>query len=159
MVTDAVGATGTAGTALISIMIRPAPRSTLVPDTTLFRSAPGATSVNVADTWNAPPSRLYSYAPSGAVTTMGPVGPTHDRRTVTDAVSAPGTAGTALTTSGVGAETQVLSVVDLAVTLCAPGATRLDVGGVWNERTSRLSSYPSKKAVTTMVPVGTAHVG
>src|SRR3989442_1655766 len=111
MVTDAVGATGTAGTALTTSGVGAETQVLSVVDLAVTLCAPGATSVNVADTWNAPPSRLYSYAPSGAVTTMVPVG----------------TARTALTTSGVGAETQVLSVVDLAVTLCAPGATSVNV--------------------------------
>ena len=46
---------------------------------------------------------------------------------VTEAVGAAGTAGTALTVSGVAADTQVLSVALRAVTLCAPGATPVNV--------------------------------
>ena len=44
--------------------------------------------------------------------TMVPVGTAQVGCTVTEAVGAAGTAGTALTVSGVGAETQVISVVE-----------------------------------------------
>src|SRR5258706_4002346 len=110
MVTDAVGATGTAGTALTTSGVGAETQVLSVVDLAVTLCAPGATSVNVADTWNAPPSRLYSYAPSGAVKTMIALGTTPVTCLVTDAACATGTTGTALTTSGVGAETQVLSV-------------------------------------------------
>src|SRR6266446_6602045 len=60
---------------------------------------------------------------------------------VTLAVGATGTAGTALTVSGVALETQVLSVVDRSVTLCNPGATPVNVAEAWNAPPSRLYSY------------------
>src|SRR5258707_5129938 len=76
---------------------------------------------------------------------------------VTLAVGATGTAGTALTVSGVALETQVLSVVDRSVTLCNPGATPVNVAEAWNAPPSRLYSYAPVGAVMTMVPVGIAH--
>jgi hypothetical protein len=60
---------------------------------------------------------LYSYAPIGAVTTMVPVGIAQVGCTVTLAVGAEGTPGTALTVTLVPAETQVGSAVFLTVTL------------------------------------------
>src|SRR5258708_36403526 len=72
---------------------------------------------------------------------------------VTEAVGATGTAGTALTVSGVALETQVLSVVDRSVTLCNPGATPVNVAEAWNAPPSRLYSYAPVGAVMTMVPV------
>src|SRR5258708_30376951 len=103
------------------VMIRRAPRSTLFPHTTLFRSVvdrsvtlcnPGATPVNVAEAWNAPPSRLYSYAPVGAVMRLVALAIAHLCSMLTLSVVVTGKAGTALTVSGVALETQVLSVVD-----------------------------------------------
>ena len=90
---------------------------------------------------------------------MVPVGTAQVGCTVTEAVGAAGTAGTALTVSGVGAETQVISVVERAVTLCAPGATSVNVAAAWNAPPSRLYSNAPSGAVMTMVPVGTAQVG
>src|SRR5439155_16144223 len=123
MVTLAVGATGTAGTALTVSGVALETQVLSVADRSVTLCNPGATPVNVAEAWNAPPSRLYSYAPVGAVMTMVTVGVADVGLMVTVAVGATGTAGTALTVSGVALETQVLSVVDRSVTLCNPGAT------------------------------------
>src|SRR5664280_846972 len=61
---------------------------------------PTATSVKVGLAWYAPRSTSYSYcAPSGAVTTIVPVGTAHVGCTVTLAVGVAVTAGTALTVS------------------------------------------------------------
>jgi hypothetical protein len=77
---------------------------------------PGATPVNVADAWNAPPSILYSNpAPVGALTTIVPVGTAHVGCTVTDAVGAAGGVGTALTVTVVGLEIHVGDAVFLTV--------------------------------------------
>src|SRR5258705_7001773 len=128
-------------------MIRPAAISTLFPFTTLFRSSgvgadtqvlstvdltvtlcgPGATTVNGLAAHKTPPSTLYSKAPVGAVITIVPVGAAQVGCTVTEAVGAAGGVGAGFTVSGVGADTQVLSTVDLTVTLCGPGATRVNV--------------------------------
>src|SRR4029077_4355776 len=123
MVTEAVGAAGTAGTALTVSGVAADTQVLSVALRAVTLCAPGATPANVGDTWKVPPSRLYSNpAPTGAVMTMVPVGIAHVGSMVTEAVGAAGTAGTALTVSGVAADTQVLSVALRAVTLCAPGA-------------------------------------
>ena len=46
---------------------------------------------------------------------------------MTDAVGAAGAVGAAFTVRGVAAETQVISTVDLTVTLWRPGATPVNV--------------------------------
>jgi len=58
---------------------------------------------------------------------------------VTEAVGATGTAGTALTVSGVALETQVY-LLDRSVTLCNPGATPVNVAES-KCAASRLYSY------------------
>ncbi len=98
-------------------------------------------------------------APVGAVTTMVPVGTAQVGWAVTEAVGAAGGVGMAFTVSGVGAETQVISVVDLTVTLCAPGATPVNVVAAPKAPPSRLYSKAPIGAVITMVPVGVAQVG
>src|SRR5438034_11272837 len=99
MVTLAVGAIGTAGTALTVSGVALETQVLSVVDRSVTLCNPGATPVNVAEAWNAPPSRLYSYAPVGAVMTMVPVHSFHTRRSSDLAVGATGTAGTALTVS------------------------------------------------------------
>src|SRR5258706_8575929 len=117
MVTLAVGATGTAGTALTVSGVALETQVLSVVDRSVTLCNPGATPVNVAEAWNAPPSRLYSYAPVGAVMTME-LGRTDVFGSMTAQSGVPtGTAGTALTVSGVALETQVLSVLDRSVTL------------------------------------------
>ncbi len=79
---------------------------------------PGATPVNVAEAWKAPPSKLYSKpAPVGAVTTIVPVGVVQSGCTVTLAVGAAGGVGTLFTVNGVWFDTQVGLAVFLTVTL------------------------------------------
>src|SRR5258708_10509508 len=134
MVTEAVGATGTAGTALTVSGVALETQVLSVVDRSVTLCNPGATPVNVAEAWNAPPSRLYSYAPVGAVMTMVPVGIMGGAHICTPAIRATGTAGSALTESGVALETQVLSVVDRSVTLCNPGATPVNVAERSEER-------------------------
>src|SRR5437763_15859322 len=112
MVTLAVGATGTAGTALTVRGVALETQELSEVDRSVTLCNPGATPVNVAEAWNAPPSRLYSYAPVGAVMTMVPVGIRSEERRVGQAVGANGTAGTALTVSGDALESKVVSVVD-----------------------------------------------
>src|SRR5436190_21472429 len=106
MVTLAVGATGTAGTALTARGDALETQVLSVVDRSVTLCNPGATPVNVAEAWNAPPSRLYSYAPDGAVMTIVPVGIAHACPTRRSSDLATGTAGTALTVSGVALETQ-----------------------------------------------------
>src|SRR6266849_3368642 len=159
MVTLAVGATGTAGTALTVSGVALETQVLSVVDRSVTLCNPGATPVNVAEAWNAPPSRLYSYDPLGAVMTMVPIEIEHVRKMVTLAVGATCTAGPALTVSRVALKTPVLSVVARSVTLCYPGATPVNVAEAWNAPPSRLYSYAPVGAVMTMVPVGIAHVG
>jgi hypothetical protein len=122
---------------------------------------PGATPVNVAEAWNAPPSKLYSNpAPVGAVTSIVPVGTAQVGCTVTVAVGAAGGVGTALTVTVAGADIQVGSAVLITVMLCAPGATPVNVAEAWKTPPSKLYwKFGPVGALTTMVPVGTAHVG
>src|SRR5258706_8235682 len=131
MFTEAVGATGTAGTALTVSGVALETQVLSVVDRSVTLCNPGATPVNVAEAWNAPPSRLYSYAPVGAVMTMVQVGIGHFALMGVQAFGVTSTAGTALTVSGVALETQVLSVVDRSVTLCNPGATPVNVAEAW----------------------------
>src|SRR5258706_5341936 len=159
MFTEAVGATGTAGTALTVSGVALETQVLSVVDRSVTLCNPGATPVNVAEAWNAPPSRLYSYAPVGAVMTMVLVGIGHVGGMVTEAVGATGTAGTALTVSGVALETQVLSVVDRSVTLCNPGSFFNDAATTEIYTLSLHYALPIFGAVMTMVPVGIAHVG
>src|SRR5438093_9595136 len=105
MVTVAVGAAVTAGTALRVSGVALETQVLSVVDRSVTLCNPGATPVNVAEAWNAPPSRLYSYAPVGAVRKMIPLEFAHCGRMVTVSVFATGTAGTALTVSGVALET------------------------------------------------------
>src|SRR5258706_7580289 len=111
MVTEAVGATGTAGTALTVSGVALETQVLSVVDRSVTLCNPGATPVNVAEAWNAPPPRLYSYTPQAAVLTMVPNRIAHVGRMVTEAVGATGTSCTALTVIGVALDTQVLSVV------------------------------------------------
>src|SRR5258705_12958740 len=75
MVTEAVGAAGTAGTASTVSGVAADTQVLSVALRAVTLCAPGATPANVGDTWNVPPSRLYSNpAPTGAVMTMVPVG-------------------------------------------------------------------------------------
>src|SRR5258708_22874976 len=134
MVTLAVGATGTAGNALAVSGVALETEVLSGVDRSVTLCNPGATPVNVAEAWNAPPSRLYSYAPVGAVMTIEPDGIALICCMDTLAVAATCTAGTALTVSGVALETQVLSVVDRSVTLCNPGATPVNVAERSEER-------------------------
>src|SRR5674476_1172309 len=90
---------------------------------------------------------------------MVPVWTAHVGCTVTLAVGAAGGVGTALTVSGVAGDTQVISVVDRTVTLCGPGATKVNVVVATKAAPSRLYSNAPSGAVITMVPVWTAHVG
>src|SRR5258706_7426030 len=159
MVTEGDGATVRAGSALAVSGVVLETQVLSVVDRSVTLCNPGATPVNVAEAWNAPPSRLYSYAPVVAVVTIVTVGIEHVRLMATLSVGATGTAGTALTVSGVALETQVLSGVDRSVTLCNPGATPVNVAEFWNAPSSRLYSYAPVGAVMTMVPVGIAHVG
>ena len=62
------------------------------------------------------PSMLYSYAPSGAVTTMVPVGTAQVGWIVTLAVGAAGAPSDGITVSIVAGDTQVGSMVLLTVT-------------------------------------------
>src|SRR5258707_7028039 len=78
---------------------------------------------------------------------------------VTEEVGAAGKAGTALTVSGVVADTQVLSVALRAVTLCAPGATPANVGDTWNVPPSRLYSNPAPTGAVMTMDLGGAHHG
>src|SRR5258705_2926688 len=105
MVTLAVGATGTAGTALTVSGVALETQVLSVVDRSVTLCNPGATPVNVAEAWNAPPSRLYSYAPVGAVMTMVPVEIAHARCRATETYGATVTACTALTVSGSALET------------------------------------------------------
>ena len=57
---------------------------------------------------------------------------------MTDAVGAAGAVGAAFTVRGVAAETQVISTVDLTVTLWRPGATPVNVVAGPNAPPSRL---------------------
>src|SRR5258708_37636612 len=123
MVTEAVGATGTAGTALTVSGVALETQVLSVVDRSVTLCNPGATPVNVAEAWNAPPSRLYSYAPVGAVMTMVFFVMIRLPRRSTLFACTTLFRSTALTVSGVALETQVLSVVDRSVTLCNPGAT------------------------------------
>src|SRR5258708_10805504 len=125
LVRAAVGATGTAGTALTVSGVALETQVLSVVDRSVTLCNPGATPVNVAEAWNAPPSRLYSYAAVGGVMAVVVAGVEHVGLMVSEAVGATGTAGTALTVSGVALETQVLSVVDRSVTLCNLGATHV----------------------------------
>ena len=90
---------------------------------------------------------------------MVPVGVAQVGCTVTEAVGAAGGVGAAFTVSAVGADTQVLSTVDLTVTLCGPGATPVKVVAAPKAPASRLYSNAPVGAVITMVPVGVAQVG
>src|SRR5438093_12852912 len=159
MFTLAVAATGTAVTllAVLRISLETQVLSLVYRSVTLCN--PGATPVNVAEAWNAPPSRLYSYALVGAVMTMVPLSFPTRRSSDLLAVGATGTAGTALTVSGVALETQVLDGEDRSVNFCNCGATSVNVAEAWNAPPSRLYSYAPVGAVMTMVPVGIAHVG
>src|SRR5258707_11951364 len=116
MVTEAVGATGTAGTALTVSGVALETQVLSVVDRSVTLCNPGATPVNVAEAWNAPPSRLYSYAPVGAVMTMVPVGIAHVGRMSTQVNCSHATTSTAVFWLGDALETQVLSVVDRSVT-------------------------------------------
>ena len=78
---------------------------------------------------------------------------------MTEAVGAAGGVGAAFTVSGVGAETQVISTVERTVTLCAPGATPVNVVAAPKAPPSRLYSKAPVGAVMTIVPVGVAQVG
>ncbi len=78
---------------------------------------------------------------------------------VTEAVGAAGGVGASLTVRAVGADTQVLSVVDLTVTLCGPGATPVNVVAAPNVPASKRYSKAPVGAVMTMVPVGVPQVG
>src|SRR3989442_14347560 len=97
MVTLAVGATGTAGTALTVSGVALETQVLSVVDRSVTLCNPGATPVNVAEAWNAPPSRLYSYSLISAVMTIAPLLPDPILFLFTEAVGATGTAGTALT--------------------------------------------------------------
>src|SRR5260221_7203391 len=99
MVTEAVGATGTAGTALTVSGVALETQVLSVVDRSVTLCNPGATPVNVAEAWNAPPSRLYSYTPVGPTMTTRPTVIAHVGCLFTKAVGATGTAGTALTVS------------------------------------------------------------
>src|SRR5260221_12575400 len=123
MVTEAVGATGTAGTALTVSGVALETQVLSVVDRSVTLCNPGATPVNVAEAWNAPPSRLYSYAPVGAVMTMVPVGIAHVGWMVRVSCGERGKISVAVASLKKKLETQVLSVVDRSVTLCNPGAT------------------------------------
>src|SRR5258705_8755014 len=161
MVTEAVGAAGTAGTASTVSGVAADTQVLSVALRAVTLCAPGATPANVGDTWNVPPSRLYSNpAKNGAVMTMVQGVDVKGGLMRTEAVGAAGTAGTASTVSGVAADTQVLSVALRAVTLCARGATWANVVDSCNVPPSRLYSNPAPTgAVMTMVPVGIAQVG
>src|SRR5674476_1361978 len=90
---------------------------------------PTATSVKVGLAWYAPRSTSYSYcAPSGAVTTIVPVGTAHVGCNVTLAVGVAGTAGTALTVIlGLASDTHVGDACCLAVTVWLPTASSVKV--------------------------------
>jgi hypothetical protein len=122
---------------------------------------PGAIPVNVADAWNAPPSILYSNpAPVGALTTIVPVGTAHVGCIVTVAVGAAGAPGTAFTTTLAVADIQVGSSEFIRGMLSVPGTTPVNVVGAWKAPPSKLYwKFAPVGADTTMVPVGTAHVG
>src|SRR5438093_7931918 len=112
MFTLAVAATGTAVTLLAVLRISLETQVLSVVDRSVTLCNPGATPVNVAEAWNAPPSRLYSYAPVGAVMTMVPVGirseeHTSELQSLTNVVCR-----LLLEKKRVALETQVLSVVD-----------------------------------------------
>src|SRR5664280_979694 len=116
---------------------------------------PTATSVKVGLAWYAPRSTSYSYcAPSGAVTTIVPVGTAHVGCTVTLAVGVAGTAGTALTVSDpLASDTHVGDALSLAVTVWLPTATSVKVGLAWYAPRSTSYSYCAPSgAVTTIVP-------
>jgi len=158
-VTEAVGAAGGVGAAFTVSGVGAETQVISVVDLTVTLCAPGATPVNVVAAPKAPPSRLYSNAPVGAVITMVPVGVAQVGCTVTEAVGAAGGVGAAFTVSGVGAETQVISTVERTVTLCAPGATPVNVVAAPKAPPSRLYSNAPVGAVITIVPVGVAQVG
>ena len=144
MVSLAVGSAGTAGTALtvmegLATEIHVGEAANLAVTVWL----PTDTSVKVALDWNAPASSWYSYcAPTGAVTTIVPVGTAHVGCTVTLAVGVAGTAGTALTfMAALAPETHVGEAAMRAVTTCpAPGATPVKVALAWNAPPSSLYS-------------------
>jgi len=77
MVTEAVGATRHSRHCINGEWVALETQVLSVVDRSVTLCNPGATPVNVAEAWNAPPSRLYSYAPVGAVMTMVPVGIAH----------------------------------------------------------------------------------
>src|SRR5258708_10694198 len=131
MVTDAVGAAGTAGTALTVFFFNDT-ATTEIYALSLHDALPisGETPANVGDSWKVPPSRLYSNpAPTGAVITMVAVGIAHVGCTVARAhVAAPATSS-ALTPSFASANTQELSAVLRADTSCAvPRETPANIG-------------------------------
>src|SRR5258708_39565169 len=102
MVTEAVGAGGTAGTASTVSGVAADSQVLSVALRAVTLCAPGATPANVGDTWNVPPSRLYSNpAPTGAVMSMEWVGIPQDVCMFPAGVGAARTAGTASTVSGV----------------------------------------------------------
>ena len=75
------------------------------------------------------------------------------------AVASAGADGWALIVTGVGEETQVLSVDLLTNILLAPGATPAKVTEAWYAPPLMLYSYAPRGPVTAIVPVATAQVG
>src|SRR5437899_8736944 len=106
MVTLVVCSTGTAGIAFLPTRRSSDLQVLSVVDRSVTLCNPGATPVNVAEAWNAPPSRLYSYAPVGADRKSIPVNITHVGIMFAEAVVAKGTGCTALMVRGVALEKQ-----------------------------------------------------
>src|SRR4249920_3820696 len=125
MVTDAVGAAGGVGTAFTVSAVGAETQVISLVGLTVTLCAPGVTPVNVVAAPKAPPSRLYSNAPVGAVITIVPVGTAQVGCTVTEAVGAAGGVGAAFTVSEVAAETQPAAFC--TVTSYVPGATPVNV--------------------------------
>ena len=104
-------ATGGVGTVLTVTDVGADTQVIFVEDLTAILCNPDGTAVNVTDAWKAPPSRLYSNpAPSGADTTMIPVGAVQVGCTVTLAVGAAGAAGTGLTVNEFNVDTHPVAV-------------------------------------------------
>ena len=101
---------------------------------------PAATPVKVVDNWYVPASMLYSYNPSGAVTTTVPVDVEQVGCMVVLAVAAAGGDGCALTVTAVAEEIQVGSAVRLTNIICDPAACAVKVVETWKVPPSMLYS-------------------
>ena len=102
---------------------------------------------------------MYSYAPSGAVTTIVPVEVEQVGCMVVLAVAAAGGDGCAFTVTEVEDEIQLWSTELLTRMLCDPAATPVKVVDDWYVPASILYSYNPSGAVTTTVPVAVEQVG